>query len=272
MSYGHADKIAAIVAGAQAAGDTPPIDPRLFDRPDVRRVLAERDIGGLYRALNEAGVPQRRIAKLTGQAQSEVSEIVKGRRVIAYNTLVKIAEGLGIPRERMGLSYGGSGAYGEEITVPQPPEGVTDEMLRRHFIAGLAAAAFGRPLLAGLLDHPPAGVQTVPLPSRLALGDVADLRAGTEQLRSLAKRYGGQADIVDAVANRAMRLLSVPADDAVQRPSVRLCLSCVSSPDGAASISARTTTRGRTSPTPWDSPATPTTPTAPHTRCSTRVA
>ena len=101
----------------------------------------------------------------------------------------------------MGLSYGKDGAYGgDEVTVPGPPEGVTDEMLRRHFTAGLAAAAFGRPLLAGLLDPPPTmGVQRVPLPSRLTLGDVADLRAGTGQLRSLARRYGGQADIVDAV-------------------------------------------------------------------------
>ena len=56
------------------------------------------------------------------------------------------------------------------------------------------------------------------------VGDVAELREGTEQLRSLARRYGGQADIVDAVANRSMRLLSVPADDAVQR-SLRSALS-----------------------------------------------
>ena len=77
MSYGHADKIAAIVASTPAAGSEPPsIDPRLYDRPEVRPILAERDIGGLYRALNDAGVPQRRIAELTGQSQSEVSEIL----------------------------------------------------------------------------------------------------------------------------------------------------------------------------------------------------
>ena len=37
--YGHADKIAAIAAGASAAGGekpTPPIDPRLYDRPEIR--------------------------------------------------------------------------------------------------------------------------------------------------------------------------------------------------------------------------------------------
>ena len=56
--YGHADKIAAIAAGASAVGGekpTPPIDPRLYDRPEVRPILAERDIAGLYRALHDAG-------------------------------------------------------------------------------------------------------------------------------------------------------------------------------------------------------------------------
>jgi len=114
------------VAGASAAGGekpTPPIDPRLYDRPEVRRILAERDIAGLYRALNEAGVLQRRIAELTGQSQSEVSEILKGRRVLSYDLLVRIADRLGIPRERMGLSYGtsgGEGFYRGEARSPEP--------------------------------------------------------------------------------------------------------------------------------------------------------
>ncbi len=194
----------------------------------MRAMLAVRDIGEVYRALTNLGVSQRQIAALTGQSQSEVSEILAGRRVVAYDVLVRIAEGLGIPRELMGLSYGDGNAYrGDEVTVTDDPrEGVTDEVMRRHFIAGLASAAFGRPLLAGLLDPPPVGVERVLLPSRLSLRDVVDLRVGTEQLRSLALRYGGQADIVDAVANRAMRLLTVPADDAVQR-SLRSALSAL---------------------------------------------
>jgi transcriptional regulator with XRE-family HTH domain len=215
MSYGNADE-----------KPVPAIDPAVWEQPDMRAVLAARDIGALYRALTEAGLSQYRIARLTGQSQPEVSEIIGGRRVIAYEVLERIAEGLGVPWELMGLSYGDSNAYrGHEVTATDgPPEGVTDEMLRRHFIAGLASAAFGRPVLAGLLDPSPVSVQHVPLPSRLTLRDVTDLRVGTEQLRSLSLRYGGQADIVDAVANRAMRLLTVPADDAVQR-SLRSALS-----------------------------------------------
>jgi hypothetical protein len=83
------------------AGDPPPVDPTLFWRADVRRVLAALDIGGLYRVLGaDAGVSQRQIAACTGQSQSEVSEIVAGRRrAEGHQVLGRIAEGFDIPRE-----------------------------------------------------------------------------------------------------------------------------------------------------------------------------
>jgi len=78
MSYSHADKTAGGAAGAPAAGRTPPIDPELYWRGDVRRILAARDIAALYRVLkDDAGITQREIARRTGQSQSEVSEILK---------------------------------------------------------------------------------------------------------------------------------------------------------------------------------------------------
>ena len=127
MSYGHAGKLAAIVAGAQAGGakkPTPPIDPALYRRDDVCPVLADRDIAALYLILKDEGVTQRQIAELTGQSQSEVSEILAGRKVLSYDLLVRIAEGLAVPRELMGLSYGKDGAYGgDEVTVPGPRRG-----------------------------------------------------------------------------------------------------------------------------------------------------
>ena len=126
MSYGHAEKLAGLAAtptpGAEKS--TPPIDPRLCEREDVRRILSARDIGGLYRLLKDAGLTQRRIAELTGQSQSEVSEILKGRQVRDVTVLERIAEGLGIPRELMGLSFGESRAYGgDEVTVTGPRRG-----------------------------------------------------------------------------------------------------------------------------------------------------
>ncbi len=82
-----------------------PIEPDLWRRPDMLAALAARDVGTVYRLLQRVGVSQRRIAAMTGQSQSEISEILGGRRVSAYDVLVRIAEGLGIPRGRLGLAH-----------------------------------------------------------------------------------------------------------------------------------------------------------------------
>lgn len=142
---------------------------------------------------DDAGLAQRQIAALTGQTQSEVSEILKGRQVIAYDVLVRLADGLGIPPERMGLSwwgadgvwYGPGDAYSERVEVAEPPEG--DEMLRRQFERLLslgAAAAFGAPI-PGVGDV--AAVTAPPLPAepvgRIGKADVAMIRTCRERLR-----------------------------------------------------------------------------------------
>jgi Helix-turn-helix len=81
------------------------IDPTVWTRIDVRRALAVRDIGTVYRILQRYGVAQRRIAAMTDQSQSEVSEIIAGRRtVVSYDVLVRIADGLDVPRGWMGLA------------------------------------------------------------------------------------------------------------------------------------------------------------------------
>ena len=68
------------------------------------RALAERDIPTVYRLLQRHGASQRAIAERTGQAQSEISEILNGRRVISYDLLARIADGLDVPRGWMGLA------------------------------------------------------------------------------------------------------------------------------------------------------------------------
>ena len=72
----------------------------------MRRLLANHDIAGVYRLLHRHGVSQRTIAARTGQSQSEISEILtRHRRVQSYELLVRIAEGLELPRGWMGLAY-----------------------------------------------------------------------------------------------------------------------------------------------------------------------
>ncbi len=235
MSYGHADKIAAIAAGAPATGGeqpTPPVEPpgavadarpaaspwaQLYDRADVRATLAERDIGGLFRVLkDDAGVTQRTIADLTGQSQSEVSEILKGRRVLAYDVLVRIAEGLGVPRELMGLSYGEHHIYRGEVTVSDPPKGDDDEMRRRAVILATPVALWGHALFGEVPRLPPPDWLVGRLPSRLEtihVEAVADLLA---QLRAHARAWGGMADVLGAVAVQSKRLLAVPGEDMIR--------------------------------------------------------
>ena len=81
----------------------------------MRAALAERDVAGVYRRLQSAGVSQRRIAALTGQSQSEISEILAGRRVTNYEVLVRVADGLGVPRGWMGLAHVDSTAPGNDV-------------------------------------------------------------------------------------------------------------------------------------------------------------
>jgi transcriptional regulator with XRE-family HTH domain len=71
----------------------------------MRSALAVRDVAAVFRLLQKHGVSQRQIAALTGQSQSEISEILGGRRVVSYDLLVRIAEGLNVGRGLLGLAY-----------------------------------------------------------------------------------------------------------------------------------------------------------------------
>src|ERR1700754_4822947 len=81
------------------------VTSEVWDGPEMRAALAAREISTVYRLLRKEGVSQRQIAAMTGQSQSEVSEILKGRQVMAYDVLARIAAGLGVPRGYMGLAY-----------------------------------------------------------------------------------------------------------------------------------------------------------------------
>lgn len=191
-----------------------PIDPALFDRDDVRAVLASRDVGALYRTLTAEGISQRRIAEATGQSQSEVSEIIAGRRVQNYEVLRRVAKGLGIPLTFMGLSCGQDSTYSEGVA--DLLEGVTDEMLRRHLLATAGAAVLGQAVLGiGTLLDPYPKIVGTPLPSRLGMSDMTRLQALTERLRTLDRTYGGYAATLSSAAEWHTRLLSVPATDSV---------------------------------------------------------
>lgn len=81
------------------------INSERLNLPSLRAALAERDITKVYKILVSHGVAPRTIFNFTGQAQSEVSEILSGRQVQSYEILVRIASGFGIPRGAMVLAY-----------------------------------------------------------------------------------------------------------------------------------------------------------------------
>ncbi|MGH3868245.1 MAG: hypothetical protein ACRDQ4_19430 [Pseudonocardiaceae bacterium] len=184
-----------------------PIDPEFFEGDEMRAALAARDIGTVYRLLGRQGVSQRRIAQLTGQSQSEVCEILKGRRVRDVWVLERIADGLGIPRAWLGLSYGE-----QAPDTPSAETEVDEGMKRRVLVATTTAAALGQTFL-GLPE--PALPTGHPLPSRLSMSHVNTVRAVTERLRGLARYYGGQADVFGAAVALYTRWMQVPATDAV---------------------------------------------------------
>jgi transcriptional regulator with XRE-family HTH domain len=84
----------------------------------MTRALAERDMATVFRLLQEYGLSQRGIASRTGQSQSEISEVMSGRRIVSYDVLVRIADGLAISRGYLGLAYFAPGPYPR----PEDPE------------------------------------------------------------------------------------------------------------------------------------------------------
>jgi transcriptional regulator with XRE-family HTH domain len=93
----------------------------VWESTEMRTALANRRIASAFRLLQKYGVSQRRIAKATHQSQSEISEILSGRRIVAYDVLERIAYGLGVPRGFMGLDYDESTLQYVEALPEAPP-------------------------------------------------------------------------------------------------------------------------------------------------------
>jgi hypothetical protein len=139
-----------------------------------------------------------------------VSEIINGREVHDYRVLVRIAEGLGIPRERMGLSFG---AYPDEGEAGGLPREVLEEMRRRVLLALAGVTLVGEPVRGlGQLGPLP-----VPLPPRLLGLHVVKVRELTRRLGEAGRTYGSDPQVSSAAAEWASSLLGVPGAEGVQR-------------------------------------------------------
>ncbi|MGH3767741.1 MAG: hypothetical protein ACRDS0_14500 [Pseudonocardiaceae bacterium] len=192
--------------------DLPDLD--LLAIPGMAAALAARDIAAVYRLLSRHGVAQRQIAAATGQSQSEVSEIRKGRQVQAYEVLVRICKGLGIPRELMGLSFG---AYAEDSPVSEPGGEDAEDVLRRqfqHLLALAGVAAFGVAIPGvGELSALAAPGKPMDVPARIGRADVETISALTRAAADVARTQGGGAGPAVALAGWADRCLAAQVSD-----------------------------------------------------------
>jgi len=196
-----------------------PVSPDVWDESEMRRAVVARDISSVYRLLRRVGVSQRQIAALTGQSQSEVSEILKGRQVMAYDVLARISDGLGIPRGYMGLAYDAAiatSAAGPPDSVPAQEE---ESVKRRNFVTHGAGVLFGTIVLGtDRGDGLPTLAQT-PVPGHIGMSDVRQVEASTKALRALDYQYGGGAcrDAVMAQLSWSQRMLSASGSEVVRK-------------------------------------------------------
>jgi transcriptional regulator with XRE-family HTH domain len=186
-----------------------PVAAETWQQREMRAALAARDVSTVYRLLRRVGVSQRQIAAMTGQSQSEVSEILKGRQVMAYDVLARIADGLGIPRGFMGLAY--DEATATSVVGPPGDENAEEDesVKRRKFLAHSAAVMFGAAVLGQEEGQWLPSPALTPAPGRIGLSDVRQIEASTKALRGLDYQYGGGAcrDAVVAQLSWAQRML-----------------------------------------------------------------
>ncbi|MGH3801521.1 MAG: helix-turn-helix domain-containing protein, partial [Pseudonocardiaceae bacterium] len=193
-------------------------DPATFAGEEMRAALAARDVTLIYRLLRQRGVTQREIARRTGQSQSEVSDILKGRKVRDVTVLERIADGLGIPRAWMrlaGVAGSEDGSYGGEGTVADPPEESIAEMFRRHLLALGAIAVVGSAVVGELVELP--GPVPVALPSQLSYVHVRQVRDLTRRLGEAGNTFVASPEVLSVAAAWAERLLDVPGAELVRR-------------------------------------------------------
>ena len=192
------------------------IDSSMWRRADMRAALAARDIAAVFRLLQRVGVSQRRIAALTGQSQSEISEILAGRQVVSYDVLTRIADGLGVARGSLGLAYDDATAalVGASPAADDAPPEDSGQLLAR-----LTELTVGSATIDPQTWSQPFALSWGPTPDHVGGADVARLAAMTEQLRALDREHGGGACREAAMAQLtwAQQLLRAKADDEITK-------------------------------------------------------
>jgi transcriptional regulator with XRE-family HTH domain len=176
--------------------DTDPdhgIPPAVWEHPVMRAALARRDLATVYRRLQAAGISQRRIAALSGQSPSEVYEILNGRQVMAYDVLVRIADGLGIPRGYLGLAYDESTDMALEVVAASCSVVADEREEVRQLLSHAANVTMGAAVHDVAKWWQPVERITTPVPDCIGTCDIEQIEAITGVMRALDYRHGGGA-------------------------------------------------------------------------------
>jgi transcriptional regulator with XRE-family HTH domain len=195
------------------------VTPEAWEDQEMRSALAGREVSTIYKLLRRKGVSQRQIAAMTGQSQSEVSEILKGRQVMAYDVLLRIADGLGVPRGYMGLAYDEVTAARVAESSESPEAEEPENVKRRKFLAHAAAVAVGAHVLGADSGSWVSNPVLTPAPGRIGMTDVRQVEAATRALRSLDYQYGGGfcRDAVVAQLSWGQQMLNSSGTDVVKQ-------------------------------------------------------
>lgn len=166
--------------------------PSWWDEPRMRIALATHDMATVIRLLQQHGMSQRAIAGRIGVGQNDIGAILAGRKVRAYDLLIRFADGLGVPRGYMGLAAVPLPCP-RHIARPAVPRQATSRTERDQTTIQPPAPAPAAPMLPARWWNEPAMV------SALATHDFATIFT-----------YLGQHGIsIDEIGNA----IGVPADD-----------------------------------------------------------
>lgn len=196
-----------------------PISPAVWERREMRSALAGRDLKKVYELLQRSGISQRSIARRTVQSPSEVYEILRGRQVLAHDVLVRIADGLGVPRGYMGLAYDQSTEAVLDMALASISTDVDEREEVRRALSHAANATMDADIADVAAWWQPVDSQVAQAPGRIGASDVTHLTALTAAMRAVDYEHGGGAcrDAVAAQVRWAQQLLLADASDTIRQ-------------------------------------------------------
>jgi transcriptional regulator with XRE-family HTH domain len=228
------------------------IPPGFWSRSEVRRALADRDLGRLFVLLKELhNISQIRIGAATGNSQGRISDIVRGKyHVRTVDSLDRIATGLGMPdqaREALGLAPAPAATAADRPAPADanPAARHSDPLATQYpatteqavaavsrlwsadadrvpglLHAPLDFAAWGAAALAWMVSQPgPIPQQAAHAPA-VGLSDVARVRATAQLFAQLDNQLGGvhaRRSLVHYLRYDVSRLLNGRYTDQVGR-------------------------------------------------------